>query len=563
MPLADWLFRISLAHPDRPAVALGPRPARTYAELAGNAASLGGWLRSLKLGRKKPIAIISENRVEVVETLAACWWAGYPVAPIDPSLPEEDVAARLAYSEAEVCFASPRAATKALSAAGDTLRHIVEYDGPSYRRALAAPPLGQPKGRPSSDTAWLSFSDRAPGEPPRAAMMSFQALMSLTTSILAEIETLKPRDAQIHALPWTGAAGFRLLPALARGGVNVMPETGAFDPAEFYENAGRWRRASTLICAHQLRALLASEAPMRPEHFRTIEITGLDVSQPLIESALERFGPRLARIFGHSAFPLGLTRLNSHDVSARREPGWSERIASVGRPFLSTQISIRSGEGPRAVSTGEVGWIYARGLHGMRAYWRDRRSRVSNSGTEWRRLGLRGAMDHRGYLSVLGPAEHLLKGLDGEVIAPDVIESALIDSGAAADIGVTRDPQERPEPPVAPSRPQTAAEQLVVFLKRKSKASAALEQSGPLPPIAAMYEVPSLPRSASGRLHRATLQRWAKERAKGALETRDDGEVALRVAALSDAETTIKSGLKRTARDRSAPNPVKKRDGAA
>lgn len=540
MPLAHWLFRTSLAHPDLPAVALGPRKARSYEELAGAASSLAGWLRSLKLARKTPIAIVSENRVEIVETLFACWWAGHPVAPIDPSLPQEDIAARLAYSEAQVCFASPRAAGKALAASTDNIRHVIEYDGPSYTRARAAPPLDPPPGRPVSDTAWLSFSDRAPGEPPRAAMLSFQALMSLTISILAEIEAVKPRDAQIHALPWTGAAGFTLLPVLARGGVNVMPETGDFDPAELFGNAARWRRASTMVSAQQLRALVASEASMKPEHLRTIEIAGLDVSQALVESALERFGPRLARIFGHSAFPLGLTRLNSHDVSARRDPGWSERIASVGRPFLSTQISIRSGEGPRSLATGEVGWIYARCLHGMRGYWRDRRSRVGNATTEWRRLGLRGALDHRGYLSVLGPAEHLLVGPGGETIAPDAIETALIDQGVADDIGVTRHPGAKMS--ARASRPQMANEKIIVFLKKSSAAAASLADIGPPLPIAETYEVAALPRSANGRLHRTTLRRWAEERAGAATERDQSAEVKTLERRVIDAP---KSGLKR------------------
>lgn len=505
-------------------MALGPCAARSYSELARNAAALAGWLRGIKPRRKTPIAIVSENRVEVIETLFACWWLGHPVAPIDPSLPREDLAARLAHSEAEACFASPRAATAAMAAAGENVRHFVEYGGPSYASALAAEPLGPPRPRSAADTAWLSFSDREPGQPPRAAMLSFQALMSMATSMLAELETIKPRDAQIHAMPWTGASGFTLLPTLARGGLNVMPETGAFDAAEFFENAERWRRASTLVSASHLRALLASEAEMEQTSFRTVAVAGLDVSRPLIERALERFGPRLARLYGHSAFPIGLTRLNSHDVSARSEASWADRLRSVGRPFLATQISIRSDHGREELAPGETGWIYARGLHGMRGYWRDRRSRVSNHGAEWRHLGLRGAMDDRGYLSVLGPAAHLLAGPHGEAVAPETIEAALIDQGEALDAGVTRSPV-APDAARAPKkgaqrsgaqRKSGGGEEIVVFLQKDRRASApALLDAGYAGslPIAARYEVDALPRSASGRLRRDTLTRWARERA--------------------------------------------------
>lgn len=506
MPLAQWLYRTSLAHAELPAVALGPHRARRYRELAQNATALAGFLRGLKPRRERPVAIVSENRVEILETVFGCWWAGYPVAPIDPSLGAEDLAARLAHAEAEICFASPRKATATLAAAGDGVRHVVEFEGPSYRRALMCEEFGPPQPRPNSAVAWLSYSDREPGDAPRAAAMSHQSLMSLTTSILAEIETIKPRDAQVHALPWSGVSGLTMLPALARGGLNVMPETGDFDPAEFFENVERWRRASTLVSASQLRALIASDALQHPQSFRTIEISGLDLSRPLLERALEKFGPRLARLYGHSAFPLGLTRLNSHDVSARSEAYWDKRVGSVGRPFLSTEIAIREADGGPRLGPSEVGWIQARGLHGMRGYWRDRRSRVSPGGAAWRSLGLRGALDEHGYLTVLGSAKHLLAGPNGEPIAPERIEAALLDSGVGQDVAVARSPKT--------ADAKATGEKIVVFVQKAR--GGALPESDPEVqplPIEASYDVEKLPRSPNGRLRRRLLNNWALQRA--------------------------------------------------
>ncbi|MEM9724387.1 MAG: class I adenylate-forming enzyme family protein [Pseudomonadota bacterium] len=507
MTLAHWLLRTAQAHPDLPAVALGPREARRYGDLARNAAALAGWLRRSGARKVQPVAIISENRVEVLETLFGCWWAGFAVAPIAPDLAPEDLTRALAYAEAETCFVSPKAAGAVMAAAPEAVSHIIEYEGLGYLRALKAEPIDTPLAGSNRDTAWLAFSDLEPGDDPRAAMLSHEALMSLALSLLAEVDPVRPRDAQIHATPWHGPGGFMLLPTLARGGVAVMPETGAFDPAEVYDNAAKWRRASTILSETHLRLLLASGADMDGADFRTVALTGVGASRRLIERGLERFGPRLARIYGQCAFPLGVTRLNCHDVSSRGEAFWEERVASVGRPFLTTEISIRPEDEHRNVEPGEQGWIHVRGQHGMRGYWRDRRSKVSNGAPAWRRTGMRGAVDQHGYLRVHGAPEHMLPGRNGALTAPESLEATLLDRGDAADAGATTRPKFD-----AFGRPD--GEEIVTFVVENTASPPRQPDliGGAALPIAAQYAVEDLPRSSNGRLRRATLKRWAAER---------------------------------------------------
>lgn len=487
MTLAHWLLRTAQAHPEFPAVALGPRAARRYSDLARAAAALAGWIKRSGARRHRPIAVVSENRAEVVETLFACWWAGYAAAPIDPSLPPEDLAAALDYSEAELCFASPRAAPRVAEIASGLIGLLV-YDAPQYRRAVEKGPCAPPLSGSAKDIAWLAFSDREPGEPPRAAMLSHGALMQLALAHLAELNPVRPRDAQIHAAPWHGPSGFTLLPTLARGGVNVMPESGAFDAAELFENVAHWRCASTLVTPPMLRAMIASEADAAPEHFRRIIFTGAPATPELISAALRRFPARLAQVFGSTAFPLGLTRLNTHDVADRCDPRWRTRIESAGRPFLATEICVRDGSGRRSVDPGEAGEIHARGPIGMRGYWRDRRSRRSHSDGAWRATGVLGALDDQGYLSV--------EGRVGAAPGARLREIAQIEEALLARPGVCD----------AAAVFAKCAGGVVAFVSR-SRGVAPLDALAPPPGVGAVREIDAIPRSPNGKPWRERLRR--------------------------------------------------------
>ncbi|MEL6978334.1 MAG: class I adenylate-forming enzyme family protein [Pseudomonadota bacterium] len=581
MTLAHWLHRTAQAHPQSPAAALGPKTVRRYRELGAAAGALATFLRRSGARRAKPIAIVSENRAEVIETLFACWWCGLTAAPIDPTLGEADLTAALAYADAEICFASPRASGAVMGARAG-LKRVIVYDGREYRAALSCDEASGPAPTPTKPAAWLSFSDREPGQPPRAAVLSHGALMNMALSLLGEVDPVKPRDAQLHALPWWGPAGFAMLPALARGGVNVMPETGDFDPAELFENASRWRRASTVVSDHHLRSMIDCRAKMAQNHFRTLVVSGGGVSPELIQEGLAKFGPRLARIYGQCAFPLGLTRLNAHDVSARSEPFWATRIRSVGRPFLLTEIAIRGENSNSALGPDQVGRIFARGHHGMKGYWRDRRGKSEPGGGAWRFTGMLGSMDAHGYLSVLGDPEHLLHTRGGDRAPPEQLESALLDEGAAADVGAT-----------TRRNANTGEPEIVVFYQRRkieetlaseaeafdddalqdaaesedeaadadgigadetdrpdaacdetARADDADAEAGPRPgalaaawkamsdaaipapepfAIAARYELGALPRSANGRLQRAMLAAMAAERARREAPRRGGG----------------------------------------
>jgi long-chain acyl-CoA synthetase len=70
MNLALWLERVGLSHGDRPALGLGRRAVRNYAEVAGRVARLAGALRrrcGLEPGDR--VAIVAKNSPDYLELM--------------------------------------------------------------------------------------------------------------------------------------------------------------------------------------------------------------------------------------------------------------------------------------------------------------------------------------------------------------------------------------------------------------------------------------------------------------------------------------------------------------
>ena len=58
----------------------------------------------------------------------------------------------------------------------------------------------------------------------------------------AEVDPVTPGDAILHAAPMSHGSGLYIMPHVARLGVQVVPETGGFEPEEVFapvQSSGR------------------------------------------------------------------------------------------------------------------------------------------------------------------------------------------------------------------------------------------------------------------------------------------------------------------------------------
>ena len=399
MTLAHWLERTARAHPELPALALGHSTVRRYHALADAAARLAGWLASAGVGPGDRVAIVSENRPELFETLLAVWWRGAIAAPLTPSLVSDGLSRRLTEIAPKACFVSPRAAAAVAAAMPACGARLAIFEGPEHRRALMSHPAPIAPA-PRASAALLRFTGRDAAAP--GALFSHHALMNIALSYLAEIDAATPRDAVLHGAPATGDGLFLALVALARGGVNVSPESGGFDAAELFDLAAGWRRATALTGSGGLRDLVQSDADCDPTAFRTLLLDGEAEAAEEKTAALDRFGPRLAQAWGPPALPFALCRLGKHDIAARGEAFWRDKLTSAGRCFLMARAEVRGEDGAEAAPN-QIGELVAQAPHAAASFWNAPAATAAMTTEDgWVRTGRWASMDTRGYLTLSG-----------------------------------------------------------------------------------------------------------------------------------------------------------------
>src|SRR5687768_13802570 len=108
MNLVHLLLRSARWQPDRPALAVGKRPVRTYREMAARVAKLAfGLDRKFHVKKGNRVALAMKNCPEFYEILFACWHAGITAVPMNAKLHPKEFAYILENSGAKLCFVTP------------------------------------------------------------------------------------------------------------------------------------------------------------------------------------------------------------------------------------------------------------------------------------------------------------------------------------------------------------------------------------------------------------------------------------------------------------------------
>src|SRR5688572_24883527 len=213
MNLAQLLLRSARWLPERPALAVGTRVVRTYAELASRVAQLSSSFRkNLSLSPGDRVAIVMRNCPEYYEVLFACWHAGLTAVPMNAKLHAREFAYIVENSGAKLCVASPELAATVPSP-------VVAAPGVDYQN-LFSKQNAKPYDSDPQDVAWLFYTSGTTGVP-KGAALTHRNLLFQTQAYFADIDKLAPSDAILHAAPLSHGSGLYGLPHFAAGALNV------------------------------------------------------------------------------------------------------------------------------------------------------------------------------------------------------------------------------------------------------------------------------------------------------------------------------------------------------
>jgi long-chain acyl-CoA synthetase len=433
MNIALWLHRAGLAHPDRPAVGHGTHAIRSYGDFAGRAARLAGGLRDdLGLAPGDRVVIAAKNSPDYLDALYGSWHAGLVAVPANARLHGAELGYIIAQSGARVCLASADLEGQIAPHAPQDLERLIAIGGRDYARLLSADPIAVVPRDPD-DLAWLFYTSGTTGRP-KGAMLTHRVLARLSEAYAAEVDAIAPGDAILHAAPMSHGSGLYIMAHVMRLAVNVVPDSGGFEPDEIVRLFGVWRRASMFAAPTMIKRLVAHGGELDTGNIRTIVWGGAPMYVEDARAALDRFGPRLAQIYGLGESPMTITTLSRQEIADREHPDWLARLGSAGRPFAGVEVRVAD-EADRPLASGESGEVLCRSDVVMRGYWQNEGASAAALRGGWLHTGDVGAFDAHGYLTLLDRANDLIIS-GGANIYPREVEEVLLRHGEVREVSV-------------------------------------------------------------------------------------------------------------------------------
>ena len=431
---ALWLARAARRCGERPAIGHGTRVWCTYAELAAHCARVAAWLHRQGVMPGDRVGLFLPNRPEYLAMLWGSWWAGAAVVPINAKLHPREAAWILQHSGARLAFYAAEVRDELAVAASGVALHA------ELPPADALPePLDAPAERAPTDPAWLFYTSGTTGRPKGVVLGSRQLLLA-SLGYLAEVQSVEAGDVMLHPAPLSHGGGLYHLPYVMHGGLNVVPASGGFDPAEIIDLAAHWRRVSFFAAPTMVHRLVDQVAAggRRPDGLATIVYGGGPMYRADIERALQVIGPHFAQIYGQGESPMTITVLPKSVINDTAHPRHAERLASVGHAQAMVELSFRSADGA-ALPAGAVGEVCVRGDVVMQGYWQQERETAQAVRDGWLYTGDVGRLDDEGYLTLLDRSKDLIIS-GGSNIYPREVEEALLRHPAVSEVSVVGRP---------------------------------------------------------------------------------------------------------------------------
>ncbi|SNQ46854.1 Acyl-CoA synthetase (AMP-forming)/AMP-acid ligase II [Frankia canadensis] len=409
--------------------ALGPAAdGPSFAELGRRARRLGAALAARPGTR---IGLIDLNSPAVPLTLFGSAIAGKPFVPINYRLADPQLRAIVARTAPATIIVGDGVAERVGPVDG------IEYLTRAEALMIAADPDGEQGdgwGGDADDIAVLLFTSGTTGEPKAAVLRHSNLTEYIITTV--EFGGAAEDEAAIVSVPPYHIAGISAVLSSTYSGRRVV-QLEAFDPKEWVELVRAESVTQAMVVPTMLGRILdivEADGQGLPS-LRSLSYGGGPMPLPVIERAVG--------LLPHVGFvnAYGLTETSStiavlgpddhHAAFASTDPAVRARLASVGRPLPTLEVSIRDAAG-ELVPTGERGEICVRGGQVSGEYL-GRGTTLDADG--WFPTRDEGHLDDAGYLFVHGRLDDVIvRG--GENLSPGEIEAVLLEHPAVLEAAV-------------------------------------------------------------------------------------------------------------------------------
>ena len=432
MTTAVW----AAVQPDRPAVYDPNGAPHTFAKVNANANRLVRLMRQAGLKAGDAVALVTSNRAEFVEVLAATLRGGFRITPVNWHLNTDEIAYILNDCEAKAAFCEARVAASGPAAAqapGLVLKVAIggDIDGfLNYEEALAGidpadiddPVLGN----------GMLYTSGTTGRPKGVYRPNPVVVPQATYAMRGYDETA----VQLCAGPAYHAAPLAFDVRAAMGAGAPLVFLDKWDSETVLRTIAERRVTHMHLVPIMFQRLLAMPDAVKARYdvssVRYI-VHGAAPCPPEVKFAMiEWFGPVLSEYYAGSEGGAGFM-IDSHE--------WLKKPGSVGkRPLLlGSKVLDESGA---ECPPGVAGTIYHQlPPGGGFTYYKDEKKTLASRVGDYFTMGDMGYFDEDGYLFLTGrSAETIISG--GVNIYPQEIDNELIKHEAVADsatVGVPHD----------------------------------------------------------------------------------------------------------------------------
>ncbi|HLN61119.1 MAG TPA: amino acid adenylation domain-containing protein [Symbiobacteriaceae bacterium] len=327
----------------------------SYAELNRCANRVAHFLRKRGVTRGTLVAVGMERSVEMVVGLLAILKAGAAYIPIDPTYPDERVAAMLEDAAPAVLLTQSHLQARFAGKASC----VIALDGEAAQ--IAQEPGTNPDvDVEGEDLAYVIFTSGSTGRP-KGAMNSHGGI-SNRLLWMQEAYQLGPDDAVLQKTPFSfDVSVWEFFWPLMTGARLVMARPGGHKDVEYLTEVITSERVTTLhFVPSMLQMFLHGEHVERCTSLRRVICSGEALSYELQERFFERLKADLHNLYGPTEAAVDVTywQCRPHD---------ERRLVPIGRPVANTQMHLLDAY-QQPVPIGVVGELYIGGVQVGKGY---------------------------------------------------------------------------------------------------------------------------------------------------------------------------------------------------
>jgi acyl-CoA synthetase (AMP-forming)/AMP-acid ligase II len=480
-------------HPDRVAIRDGEREIR-YAELERRTGQLAAALLARGVRRGDRVALLSENRAEVLELYLAAARVGAIVACQNWRLATPELGHCLRIVEPSALFCSPRHAA-ALAAAGgsDPIVFGADYEA-ALAEAAPGPDLHAAEEAVDPEDPLLILYTSGTTGLPKGAVLSHRAEVVRNLVVRAEFG-VAPTDTFVAWSPLyhMGAAECSL-GALMSGGAVITVD--GFD-AERLADVVAAEELGWLLLMPGMVGRFAEVLTRRAIRPRGVKVCGVmaDLVPPAeIAAITSLLGAPYANTFG--ATETGCPPCSSSLLPIGEAP---TRLSKRQSPFCEVRLVDAD---DREVPDGAPGELCMRGPTLFSGYWREPEVNRRDFRGGWFHMGDVFVRNPDGSLDFVDRVKYLIKS-GGENVYPAEIERVILQDERVAEVAVVRaaDPTWGEVPVAFVARRDPSLSDGDLFRRCRAEL-AGFKQ----PKRICFIEVNEFPRSASGKVQRHELE---------------------------------------------------------